>query len=206
MFEQFRLAFQLTKARLRDGFVHCGAADIAERCVSHSVSVDQAFRKSTRRQTKVATPETEKPVQPGVGLPVRLTSLNEIAEIVAPDQVRALSRHHRDIIFDPRADCAGCNACDFRRLWYRAAAEGLDGIDLNRPLFAGDPEARILGYGKEELWKAISGRTACACCTHDLGSRARMSKQVSCDFIGFAGGWMPSGQLAHHMTTRLLKR
>ena len=27
--------------------------------------------------------------------------------------------------------------------------------DLNRPLFAGDPEVRILGYGKEQMWKQI---------------------------------------------------
>jgi len=26
---------------------------------------------------------------------------------------------------------------------------------LNRPLFAGDPEVRILGYGKEQMWKQI---------------------------------------------------
>jgi transposase len=23
---------------------------------------------------------------------------------------------------------------------------------VNRPLFAGDPEVRILGYGKEQMW------------------------------------------------------
>ena len=27
--------------------------------------------------------------------------------------------------------------------------------NLNRPLFAGDPEVRILGYGKEQMWKQI---------------------------------------------------
>ena len=26
---------------------------------------------------------------------------------------------------------------------------------LNRPLFAGDPEVRILGYGKEQMWQQI---------------------------------------------------
>ena len=26
---------------------------------------------------------------------------------------------------------------------------------VNRPLFAGDPEVRILGYGKEQMWKQI---------------------------------------------------
>ena len=28
-------------------------------------------------------------------------------------------------------------------------------IVVNRPLFAGDPEVRILGYGKEQMWKQI---------------------------------------------------
>ncbi|MFK7871500.1 MAG: hypothetical protein AB8B58_19970 [Roseobacter sp.] len=28
-------------------------------------------------------------------------------------------------------------------------------IEVNRPLFAGDPEVRILGYGKEQMWKQI---------------------------------------------------
>ena len=26
-------------------------------------------------------------------------------------------------------------------------------IILNRPLFGGDPEVRMLGYGKEQMWK-----------------------------------------------------
>jgi hypothetical protein len=26
---------------------------------------------------------------------------------------------------------------------------------LNRPLFPGDPEVRMLGYGKEQKWKKI---------------------------------------------------
>ena len=26
---------------------------------------------------------------------------------------------------------------------------------VNRPLFAGGPEVRILGYGKEQMWKQI---------------------------------------------------
>ena len=27
--------------------------------------------------------------------------------------------------------------------------------ELNRPDFTGDPEVRILGYGKEQMWKQI---------------------------------------------------
>jgi transposase len=27
--------------------------------------------------------------------------------------------------------------------------------DMNGPLFAGDPEERMLGYGKEQMWKQI---------------------------------------------------
>jgi len=64
-------------------------------------------------------------------------------------------------------------------------------------LFAGDPEVRILGYGKEELWKAISGRAPCACCADGLGSRERISQPFSRDFIGFAEGWVQPRQPAH---------
>ena len=28
-------------------------------------------------------------------------------------------------------------------------------VEMNRPLFAGDPEVRILGYGKDQMWKQI---------------------------------------------------
>ena len=75
---------------------------------------------------------------------------------------------------------------------------------MNRPLFAGDPEVRILGYGQEEFWEEISGRVACTCCAHGLRSRERISKQVRRDFIGFAEGWMQPGQPAHPLTGRAL--
>ncbi|WP_203228082.1 hypothetical protein, partial [Roseovarius dicentrarchi] len=34
---------------------------------------------------------------------------------------------------------------------------------MNRPLFAGDPEVRMLGYGKEQMWKQIFTGGARAC-------------------------------------------
>ena len=38
----------------------------------------------------------------------------------------------------------------------RVLVDGHDRLDtLSRPLFAGDPEVRILGYGKEQMWKQI---------------------------------------------------
>lgn len=42
-------------------------------------------------------------------------------------------------------------------LLYRFVKSHSDGGGeaLNRPLFAGDPEVRILGYGKEQMWKQI---------------------------------------------------
>ena len=43
-----------------------------------------------------------------------------------------------------------------RRLYRQSqmfANEGIELSGLNRPLFAGDPEVRILGYGKEQMWK-----------------------------------------------------
>ncbi len=39
---------------------------------------------------------------------------------------------------------------------------------VNRPLFAGDPEVRILGYGKEQMWKQIFTRSALTCCADDV--------------------------------------
>ena len=32
---------------------------------------------------------------------------------------------------------------------------GQNQLQVNRPLFAGDPEVRILGFGKEHMWKQI---------------------------------------------------
>ena len=45
---------------------------------------------------------------------------------------------------------------------------------LNRPLFAGDPEVRILGYGKEEMWKQIFTRSARTCSTDGVRASGRI--------------------------------
>jgi hypothetical protein len=45
---------------------------------------------------------------------------------------------------------------------------------VNRPLFAGDPEVRILGYGKEQMWKQIFTRGARTCCADGFRASRRI--------------------------------
>jgi hypothetical protein len=93
------------------------------------------------------------------------------------------------------ADCRGCVA--LARSGTADQNDILGRFDMNRPLFAGDPELRILGYGKEELWKEISRRAACASGSDGFGSRERIRKQICGNLVDFAEGWMQQGQSAH---------
>ncbi|WP_227511475.1 hypothetical protein, partial [Tritonibacter mobilis] len=67
----------------------------------------------------------------------------------------------------------------------------------NRPLFAGDPEVRILGHGKDEERKTLSRRTARQSGADGFGSRERICQQVGSDIVDIAKGWVQQGQLAH---------
>ena len=48
---------------------------------------------------------------------------------------------------------------------------------LNRPLFDEDPEVRILGYGKEEIWKQIFTRSARTCCSDGVRTAGEFDSQ-----------------------------
>ena len=45
---------------------------------------------------------------------------------------------------------------------------------LNRPGFTGDPEVRILGYGKEQMWKQKFTRGARPCCSGGIQASGRI--------------------------------
>ena len=52
--------------------------------------------------------------------------------------------------------------------------EGAGRRGLNRPLFAGDPEVRMLGYRKEQMWKQIFTGGARACRADGIRASGRI--------------------------------
>nr|WP_317054328.1 type IV secretion system protein [Roseovarius sp. W115]MDV2927871.1 type IV secretion system protein [Roseovarius sp. W115] len=78
-----------------------------------------------------------------------------------------------------------------------AVGGGTPGPSVNRPLFAGDPEVRILGYGKDEERNTLSRGTARPSGADGFGSRGRICEQIGSNLVDFSEGWMQQGQPAH---------
>ena len=74
---------------------------------------------------------------------------------------------------------------------------------LNRPLFAGGPEVRILGHGKDEERNTLSRGTARQGGADGVGSREGIRAQIGGNFVDFAESWMQPGQPAHPLTGRV---
>ena len=81
--------------------------------------------------------------------------------------------------------------------YYEPKGESEMNLNLNRPLFVGDPEVRILGHGKDEERNTLSRGTAHQSGAYGFGSRERIREQIGSDIVDFAEGWMQQGQLAY---------
>ncbi|MEL7181783.1 MAG: hypothetical protein AAFN63_18480 [Pseudomonadota bacterium] len=122
------------------------------------------------------------------------------AETEADIELKAFVRSNPCAAFfgaDPSETVPVAMFSDFACPICRVMDDRLVDLEVNRPLFAGDPELRILGHGKDEEWNTLSRGTARQSGAYGFGSRERIREQIGSDFVDFAEGWMQQGQLAY---------
>ncbi len=88
------------------------------------------------------------------------------------------------------AELAGAEVIGHR--W--SFSDGTEGDGLKRPLFAGDPEVRILGHGKDKERNTLSRGIARTSGADGLGSRERIHEQIGSTFVDLSEGWVQQRQ------------
>ena len=68
---------------------------------------------------------------------------------------------------------------------------------LNRPLFAGDPEVRILSNGKDQVRNALTREALSTSGADGFGSQERVSEQIGRTLVDLSAGCIQHGQPAH---------